>query len=205
MVCMISDREAGFPWTKFEHLLRLPEIFGPQWEDGLPADPAVAVAPQSLEANQFIWLMMDESLALGFVAIGMRGRNWAEMHVGFRTGVRGILKKVACIYVLDRMLNGIGVHKISAFVPEFNMPARLMARSLGMEFEGKISNCCKRHGRTYDRLAYGVTRDEFLNWLKRRNLYNSSHPPEQPECRADERAERPEPGVRKRREYRLDS
>lgn len=176
---MVSDRDGAFPWTKFERLLRQPEIFGPQWEDEVPLDPAVAVRPQEFRPHQFVWLVMRETQALGFVAAGLRGRHWVDLHVGFREGVLGPVKKSAIIWTFGKLFFVIGVRKISAFVPEFNMPARIMARSVGMRLEGRIEAAIWRNGVPCAAIAYGVTKDEFPVWLQLFCKEHTDIPPEQ--------------------------
>ena len=177
---LVSDRRPDFPWTKLERLLREPEIFRPQWEDGLPDEPTKAVPMQSFDPHQCIWILMDGLKARGFVAVGLRGLNWGEVHAGFRNGTPGLAKKRSIVFVCYQMFMCAGLRKLSTFTPEFNLPARVMARSCGWHYEGRIANCCWRNGKGYSRLVYGIERDEFLDWLKRQSQQRSGIPAEQP-------------------------
>lgn len=176
---MVSDRHGTFPWTKFERLLRLPEIFGPQWEDLVPLDPTVAVPMQEFRPHQYIWLLMRETKALGFVAAGIRGRHWVDLHVGFRKGTLGPIKKSAIVWTLARLFFDVGVQKVSAFVPEFNVPARIMARSVGMRPEGRIEGAVRRNDRLFAVIPFGVTKHEFPIWLESVGVHNAGVPAEQ--------------------------
>lgn len=180
---MVSDRDPTFPWTKFERLMRVPEIFEPQWEDGLPAEPSVISMPREPQAQQFIWLLMQDARALGFIAAMLRGRNWAEIHGGFRRGVPGRVKKAAALWTLSRLFFSLNLKKVTGFIPEFNRPARIMARETGLHFEGRIAAACWRHGKAYAMLAYGVSHDEFLNWIKLEGSKRADYAAEQPERR----------------------
>lgn len=194
---MVSDRDATFPWAKFERILRVSEIFQPQWEDGLPTEPNLIVGPREPVANQFIWLLMTGPKALGFIAAIMRGKNWAEIHGGFRRGVPGRIKRAAAVWTLSTLFSALHLRKVTGFIPEFNMPARIMARETGLRFEGRISSACWRHGKPYAMLAYGVTSDEFLNWLRVVGQKRANNPAEQPEQRPVNGIEHPgEPAQR---------
>src|SRR5215469_12305859 len=109
---MVSDRRPDFPWIKFERLLHDPHVFLPQWEDGVSPDPKEAVRTQSFSPHQFIWLVMAGTRAVGFVAVGLRGRHWLDMHVGFREQVPGITKRNAIIWVEHRVLCELGFAKL---------------------------------------------------------------------------------------------
>lgn len=177
---MVSDRDPGFPWTKFEYLMRMPEIFEPQWEDGVDRDPAVAVGRQSFAGHRFVWMVMQDSKAWGFVAAGVRGQFWSDLHVGFRRECPGVVKKAAGLWTIGELFTRTPFRKVVGFVPEFNMPARMWARQMGMRPEGRITEACWRDGVPYDLIPFGVTKYEFSNWVRAFSQKYAHLPAEQP-------------------------
>lgn len=188
---VISDREPNFPWTKFEKLLCVQEIFEPQWEDGVPLDPRMAIGPQGYSPSQFVWMLMEDTRALGFILNAIRGKFWVDVHLGFRPGVPGIAKKMSGMWVMHKLFADLGVRKISAFVPEFNRPARVLARSMGLRQEGYMPGTVWRNGIAFGTVVYGVTRDEQLIWFKFFGEKRTDLPPEQPEWGSAECSGRP--------------
>lgn len=178
---VVSDRDPAFPWTKFERLLHVQEIFEPQWEDRVPTDPREAVSQPSFSPGQFVWLLMEDVRALGFVLNSVRGRFWVDAHMGFRPGVPGVAKKLMCVWVQRALFCELDIRKISAFVPEFNRPARVLARSLGFRQEGYIPANVWRNSRAFGTVVYGMTRDEFIVWLQFFSKERADIPAEQSE------------------------
>lgn len=160
VIDMVHSHNSAFPWTKFQRLWRLPEIFDAQVEDGYPPPDQIEWLDMA-RPNEHIWLAMQGSRALGFVVNQLHGAYWGEIHASFRNGVPGLIKKHAAVYCLTHSFEVMGMIKMSAFIARYNRPARFLAREVGMTPEGVISKSFLRNGQHVDRLVYGVTRDEF--------------------------------------------
>jgi len=192
---MVEAHRDNFPWTKFHTLMRLPEIYDPQWEDGMPAVGKDWPMATSISPTNWLWLVMEGSKAHGFVLVEQIGLRWAQIHTGFRPRFPAITKKYAGAWAMQVCFDQIGLGKLSAFVPEDNQGARRAAREMGFEREGYIPEVGSRNGRPFGRIVYGVTRDAWYRRFKLIRFERSYLPPEQPQRAADRGTERTRDGI----------
>ena len=151
--------EPGFPWHELHELLREPEIYNMQMEDGFPP-PEEGVFIDRPHPLTVVWLVQ---VGDGFVGYGMMkalGIKWAEVHIGFKREAGGALKRRFFRWMLRRTFDG-GIGKITAFVPVFNRPACVMAAGNGFEREGRIVASFFRNGHYVDRIVFGLTKAQF--------------------------------------------
>jgi len=192
---MVEAHQDNFPWTKFHTLMRLPEIYDPQWEDGMPPVGKDWPMATSISPTNWLWLVMQGPKAHGFVLVEQIGMRWAQIHTGFRKGFPAITKKYVGAWAMKVCFEQIGMHKLSAFIPEDNLLARRAAREMGFDREGYIPEVGSRNGRPFGRILYGVTHDAWCRRFKLVRFERTYLPPEQPQCSPDECAKRTRNGV----------
>ena len=156
---MLPHGMMNFPWTKYHTLRRRPEIWEALAEDDMP-DPNTIVLPCEMPPHHHLWLAMSGPLALGFFIMQYLGLRYGMTHVGFRAGVPGRVKRQIGQEFIRWCFTDAGLIKILALIPEYNLPARLFVRSLGAVPEGRSTKAFLRHGRRWDMILYGVTKDD---------------------------------------------
>jgi len=149
----------NFPWTKLLRVMRFPEVWMPQVEDGVTADGLTVEYLQ--QRGTPTCLFMDGPKTLGFVALESHGRVWTSMHVGFKPGVPGYVKRSNILYAMMSVFETTETRKLTGMVPEFNKPARWMARQCFMQPTGRVTKAFLRDGKLCDLVVYGVSKDEF--------------------------------------------
>lgn len=155
----IWSNQPNFPWTKFATLMRRTEVHSPQLEDGTRGD---TITPNDLQSRGFHnCLFMMGPKSLGFVSFDQRGQIWAGIHVGFKPEVMGYVKLNCVNFAITQMFRDTTIHKVTAMIPSFNRPARVMARRLGFVPEGRVTEAFLREKEFVDLVLYGVTRDVF--------------------------------------------
>lgn len=151
---VVSDR-ANFPWTKFYTLLRRPEVYGTQLEDGYPPVETMDFRGYEHDPCAQVWLVMHGERTLGFVLAKQTGQVRKELHVGFRAHVEGWLKKGAIAGVVELLFRA-GVRQITATIPEQNKAARYLAVAIGMRRVGRLEKSFLRDGQLWDHVVYGI-------------------------------------------------
>ena len=163
IIDIICSNDPEFPWTKFRTLMLRPEIYEPQLEDGsITPDKLDIIAMARDDPRKFHWLVMNESRTLGFIAAFQKGAVWAEIHMAFRRGVGGRIKKESVLHVMKQLFSA-RFEKLSALIPASNRPARVLVRSCGGQLEGRLVGAIRQNGRPVDLILYGVTRDELVH------------------------------------------
>ena len=153
---VVDSSHEEFPWKDYVELMRLPEVFAPQMEDGYPPVRKIDFEGYARSPFRRVWLFFDEGRSIGFVMLSRRGQRWEEGHLGFRRGISGQLKRAAVLGVIKIAFAG-GTKKISAFIPSFNRPACHLVAACGFQREGAIYSAFLREGEMRDVIIFGVS------------------------------------------------
>lgn len=157
---MICSHDPAFPWNEYHKLWQSREIFDAQVEDGYPPPEEITFITEPAD-DCWIFMASSEGKYCGFTVIEQLSLYWGEIHASFLRKTPGSMKKLAGIWTLKAAFDGYNFVKMSAFIAAYNRPARLYAREIGMEPEGRITKSFVRNGQLVDRIVYGVTKDEF--------------------------------------------
>ena len=117
---------------------------------------ADALAPQPeeidwtrhlLQANNCTFACKFQGVVVGFVSFLRRTSIGAEIHVGFHEKFRGKIAKACIMHAIGLAFRDKGLFKLWAMIPSDNVAAIRLARMIGFQHEGRITQAVVRQAK----------------------------------------------------------